>query len=90
MTRYFIDSLCERWIPCQAVTSDLCFIHYRPETVHCSKKDTYNSETIFLALYPGFMQTITSMNSSYKKVNMDTFYFTGSICRKQILTDLSF
>ena len=23
---YFIDYLCERWIPCQAVTSVLCFI----------------------------------------------------------------
>ena len=30
---YFIDFLCERWIPCQASTSVLC-LHYRPVTVH--------------------------------------------------------
>ena len=29
---YFIDFVCERWIPCQALTSVLC-LHYRPETV---------------------------------------------------------
>ena len=40
---YFIDFLCERWIPCQALTSVLC-LHYRPETVHCSTKDVYTSE----------------------------------------------
>ena len=46
-----IDFLCERWIPCQAVTSVLC-LHYRPETVHCSTKDAYTSEiTIFTLLY---------------------------------------
>ena len=43
--------LCERWIPCQAVTSVLS-LHYRPETVHCSKKDAYTSEITFLALHP--------------------------------------
>jgi len=43
--------LCERGIPCQAVTSVLC-LHYRPETVHCSKKDAYTSEITFLALHP--------------------------------------
>ena len=43
--------LCERWIPCQAVTSVLC-LHYRPETVHCSIKDAYTSEITFLALPP--------------------------------------
>ena len=40
---YFIDFLCERWIPCQASTSFLC-LHYRPETVHSSTKDAYTSE----------------------------------------------
>ena len=40
---YFNDFLCERWIPCQAVTSFLC-LHYRPETVHSSTKDAYTSE----------------------------------------------
>ena len=48
---YFIDLLCERWIPCQAVTSVLC-LHYRPETVHWSTKDAYNSEITFLTLHP--------------------------------------
>ena len=37
---YFIDFLCERWIPCQAVTSVLC-LDYRPGTVHCSTKDAH-------------------------------------------------
>ena len=36
MTRIFHWFLCERWIPCQALTSVLC-LHYRPETVHCSE-----------------------------------------------------
>ena len=36
---YFIDFfLCERWIPCQAVTSVLG-LDYRPGTGHCSTKD---------------------------------------------------
>ena len=48
---YFIDYLCERWIPCQASTSVLC-LHYRSETVHCSTKDAYTSEITFLALHP--------------------------------------
>ena len=43
--------LCERWIPCQALTSVLC-LHYRPETVHCSTKDVYTSKITFLALHP--------------------------------------
>ena len=29
---YFVDYLCERWIPCQALTSVLC-LHYRLETL---------------------------------------------------------
>ena len=45
---YFIDFLCERWIPFQASASVLC-LHYRPETVHCSTKDVYTSEITFLA-----------------------------------------
>ena len=45
--------LCERWIPCQSVTSVLC-LHSRPETVHCSTKDAYTSEITFLALHPWF------------------------------------
>ena len=48
---YFIDFVCERWIPCQALTSVLC-LHYRPGTVHCSTKDVYTSEITFLALHP--------------------------------------
>ena len=53
LAEYFIDFLCEIWIPCQAVSvmSVLC-LHYRPETVHCSTKDVYTSEITFLALYP--------------------------------------
>ena len=47
----FIDFLCERWISCQAMTSVLC-LHYRPETVHCSTKNAYNSEITFLTLHP--------------------------------------
>ena len=47
---YFIDFLCERWIPCQAVTSVLC-LHYRPETVHCSTKDAYTFEITSFALH---------------------------------------
>ena len=48
---YFIDLLCERWIPCQASTSVLC-LHYRPKTVHRSTKNAYTSEITFLALVP--------------------------------------
>ena len=48
---YFIDYLCERWIPCQASTSVLC-LNYHPVTVHCSTKDAYTSEITFLALNP--------------------------------------
>ena len=48
---YYIDYLCERWIPCQASTSILC-LHYRPVTVHCGIKDAYTSEITFLALNP--------------------------------------
>ena len=55
---YFIDFLCERWIPCQASTSVLC-LHYRPETVHCSTKDAYTSEITFLALQPWLFQRYT-------------------------------
>ena len=45
---YFIDFLCKRWIPCQAVTSVLCLL-YHPETVHCGIKDAGISEiTIFI------------------------------------------
>ena len=43
--------LCERWIPCQTVTSVLC-LHYRLETVHCSTKDAYTFEITLLALHP--------------------------------------
>ena len=54
---YFIDYLCERWIPSQASTSVLC-LHYHPETVHCSTKDAHISEITFLALntwtYPSY------------------------------------
>ena len=48
---YFIDYLCERWIPCQASTSFLC-LYYRPMTVHCSTKDAYTYKITFLALNP--------------------------------------
>ena len=41
--------LCERWIPCLAVTPVL-FLKYRPEAVHCSTKDAYTSEITVLAL----------------------------------------
>ena len=48
MTRIFhCFFLCERWIPCQAVTSVLILLS-NPETVHCSTKNAYTSEiTIF-------------------------------------------
>ena len=46
---YFIDILCERWIPCQASTPVLC-LQYRPETEQCSTKDAYTSEITFLEL----------------------------------------
>ena len=39
--------LCESWIHGQAKTSVLCLL-YRPETVHCSKKKSYNSERIIM------------------------------------------
>ncbi len=44
--------LCERWIPCQAVTSVLC-LHYRPETVYIKKKTSMVS---------GLMLTIAGLN----------------------------
>ena len=56
LPEYFIDFLCERWIPCQVVTSVLG-LHYRPETMHCSTKDAYTSEITFLALVPWIFQT---------------------------------
>ena len=56
---FFIDYLCERWIPCQASTSVLC-LNYRPVTVHCSTKGAYTSEITFLAynpwLWPSMLQ----------------------------------
>ena len=60
-TEYFIDFLCEKWIPCQAVTSVLC-LHYRPETVHCSTKEVYTSEITFFALH---LSIDISMNNLY-------------------------
>ena len=44
---YFIDFLCERWIPCQASPSVLC-LHYRSVAVQYSTKDAYSSEITFL------------------------------------------
>ena len=50
--------LCERWIPCQALTSVLC-LHYHPETVHCITKDVHTSEITFFALHPWFILGIS-------------------------------
>jgi len=58
---YFIDYLCERWIPCQASTSVLC-LHYRPVTVHCITKDAYTSEITFLALNPCLLYSFYLIN----------------------------
>ena len=51
MTRIFHRLFLWKWIPCQPVTSVLCFL-FRPKTVHCSTKNTYTSEITFLALVP--------------------------------------
>ena len=59
--------LCERWIPCQAVTSVLC-LHYRPETVHCSTKDMYTSEITFLALHPWSESTFGKRKKHFFKL----------------------
>ena len=53
--------LCERWIPCQAVTSAFCLL-YSPETVHCSTKEAYNSEITFLTLHPWVQSTAARVN----------------------------
>ena len=55
---YFIDFICERCIPYQAVTFVLC-LHYHPETVHCSIKDANTSEITFFALVPCIYLTFT-------------------------------
>ena len=39
LPEYFIDFLCERWIPCQASTSVLC-LHYRPKYTAVQKMRT--------------------------------------------------
>ena len=65
MTRIFHWFLCERWIPCQALTSVLC-LHYRPKTVHCSTKDVYTSEITFLALHPCKQQTFNKLKQRRK------------------------
>ena len=46
-----LSFFCERWIPCQALTSVLC-LNYCPERVHCSTKDVYTYEITFLPLHP--------------------------------------
>ena len=69
MTEYFIDFLCERWIPCQAVTSVLCLL-FRPKTVHCSTKDAYTSEITFLALVPWF-RLLRNCKAYLQKRNLD-------------------
>ena len=73
---YFIDFLCERWIPCQAVTSVLC-LHYRPETVHCSTKDAYTSEITFLALKP--CSNLYTVDCIQERELMKTFKIPGKV-----------
>ena len=51
MTRIFHRLFVWKWIPCQASTSVLCLL-FRPKTVHCSAKNSYNSKISFLALVP--------------------------------------
>ena len=69
MTRIFHLFLCERWIPCQAVTSVLC-LHCRPETQHCSTKDAYTSEITFLALHPCISVFIFGKVTDYSPQNL--------------------
>ena len=38
---------------CHASTS-VMYLHYRPETVHCSTKDAYTSQITFIALHPWY------------------------------------
>ena len=71
---YFINFLCERWIPCQASTSVLC-LHYRPETVQCSTKDAYTSEITFLASHPCI----------YLSINPPIWHFCNSLFKINIL-----
>ena len=66
--------LCERWIPCQAVTSALC-LHYRPETVHCSTKDAYTSEITFLALKPWSRWSLILCTLILRNLTSAIFYF---------------
>ena len=72
--------LCERLIPCQAMTSVLC-LHYRPETVHCSTKDAYTSEITFLALNP----CVRSNNFTFRYLR-----FIPSECRDLGIKKLEF
>ena len=60
--------LCERWIPCQAVTSVLCLL-FRPKTVHCSTKNMYTSEITFLELVSWrnmFSLTVWCTNTAHR------------------------
>ena len=74
---YFINFLCEKWIPCQASTCVLC-LHYRPETVHCRTKDAYTFEITFFPLRlwtePLNQRDIWAKSSIIKKIT--------SNCRK--------
>ena len=84
---YFIDFLCERWIPCQAVTSVLC-LHYRPETEQCSTKDAYNSEITFLILHPWFNLSDLAWIFTYPSVHIISLYWLlikKTVSRKRFL-----
>ena len=62
---HIIDFLCERWIPCQAVTSVLC-LHYHPETVHQYKRCVHfwnNFLCITSLLWP--IHTVQASNMQY-------------------------
>ena len=83
MTRIFHwFFLCERWIPCHALTSVLC-LHDRPETVNCSTKDAYTSEITFLALHPclavSFMYNFLTMLCTH---TFSQYLETNCICKQ--------
>ena len=84
---YFIDYLCERWIPCQASTYVYITAHV---TVHCSTKDAYTSEITFLALNPWLNWSIVGdiniwQSVTFELININLFGLEQiSYCNLQI------
>ena len=72
--------LCERWIPCQVLTSVLC-LHYRPETVNCSTKDVYTTEITFLPLHPCLLLNNKFVFASFLDIFLSCFLHSQNLSK---------